>query len=72
MERLPNKSFPVLAMKCTFPFNLAAAFGIRSIPTLLMIPMKEEPRIMQGAMPKDQLKKAIDEFLLKQNNEAKQ
>jgi len=27
---------------------------------------------MQGAMPKDQLKKAIDEFLLKQNNEAKQ
>lgn len=52
--------------------DLAAAFGIRSIPTLLMIPMKEEPRIMQGAMPKDQLKKAIDEFLLKQNNEAKQ
>ena len=42
--------------------DLAAAFGIRSIPTLLMIPMKEEPRIMQGAMPKDQLKKAIDEF----------
>ena len=52
--------------------DLAAAFGIRSIPTLLMIPMKEEPRIMQGAMPKDQLKKAIDEFLLKQNNETKQ
>jgi thioredoxin len=51
--------------------NLAAAFGIRSIPTLLMIPMKEEPRISQGALPKDQLKKAIDEFLLKQNNEAK-
>ena len=51
--------------------ELAAAFGIRSIPTLLLIPMKEEPRIMQGALPKDQLKKAIDEFLLKQNNEAK-
>ena len=47
--------------------ELAAAFGIRSIPTLLMIPMKEEPRISQGALPKDQLKKAIDEFLLKQN-----
>ena len=51
--------------------ELAAAFGIRSIPTLLMIPMKEEPRISQGALPKDQLKKAIDELLLKQNNEAK-
>ena len=48
--------------------ELAAAFGIR---TLLLIPMKEEPRITQGALPKDQLKKAIDEFLLKQNNEAK-
>ncbi len=47
--------------------ELAAAFGIRSIPTLLLIPMKEEPRITQGALPKDQLKKAIDEFLLKQN-----
>ena len=52
--------------------DLAAAFGIRSIPTLLMIPMNEQPRISQGALPKDQLKKAIDEFLLKQNNEAKQ
>lgn len=52
--------------------DLAAAFGIRSIPTLLIIPMNEQPRISQGALPKDQLKKAIDEFLLKQNNEAKQ
>ena len=51
--------------------ELAAAFGIRSIPTLLLIPMKEEPRITQGVLPKDQLKKAIDEFLLKQNNETK-
>lgn len=51
--------------------ELAGAFGIRSIPTLLMIPMKEEPKIMQGAMPKEQLKKAIDEFLLKQNNGTK-
>ena len=36
--------------------DLAAAFGIRSIPTLLMIPMKEEPRIMQGLCPKTSLK----------------
>lgn len=51
--------------------ELASTFGIRSIPTLLMIPMKEDPRIIQGAMPKDQLKKAIDDFLLKQKNETK-
>lgn len=42
--------------------ELAAAFGIRSIPTLLMIPMKEEPRISQGALPKDQLKKQLTNF----------
>ena len=42
--------------------DLAAAFGIRSIPTLLMIPMKEEPRIMQGAMPKTSLKKQLMNF----------
>lgn len=45
--------------------ELAAAFGIRSIPTLLLIPAKQEPRVVQGALSKDQLKKAVDEFLLK-------
>lgn len=48
--------------------ELAGAFGIRSIPTLLMIPMNGDPQVMQGAMPKEQLKKAIEDFLLKQNN----
>lgn len=52
--------------------DLAAAFGVRSIPTLLMIPMKEEPKIMQGALPKAQLKKIIDEFLLKQDTTPQQ
>ena len=51
--------------------ELAAAFGIRSIPTLLLIPMKEEPRITQGALPKYHLKIAIYEVLLRHNNEAK-
>ncbi len=51
--------------------ELAAAFGIRSIPTLLIIPMKRDPKVMQGAMPKAQLKKAIDEFLLKQDSATK-
>lgn len=44
--------------------ELSAAFGIRSIPTLLFIPMTGEPQIAQGAMPKAALKKAINEFLL--------
>lgn len=49
--------------------ELAAAFGIRSVPTLLVIPVNEDPKIVQGALPKDQLKKLIDDFLL--NKEAK-
>ena len=44
--------------------ELAALFGIRSIPTLLFIPMTGEPRIAQGALPRNELKKAIDEILL--------
>lgn len=44
--------------------ELAAAFGIRSIPTLLLIPMDKEPQISQGALPKEQLKKIINDFLL--------
>ena len=44
--------------------ELAAAFGIRSIPTLLFAPMKGNPQIVQGALPKANLKQAIDEVLL--------
>ncbi len=44
--------------------ELAGTFGIRSIPSLLFVPMTGKPQMAQGAMPKDQLKKAIDEILL--------
>ena len=40
--------------------ELAAAFGIRSIPTLLFIPMEGKPQMAQGALPKASLKEAID------------
>lgn len=49
--------------------ELAAAFGIRSIPSLLFIPMDEQPQMAQGALPKDALKDAIDDILLKQKAE---
>lgn len=45
--------------------ELAAAFGIRSIPSILFVPMGESPQMAQGALPKDAFKKAIDEVLLK-------
>jgi len=48
--------------------ELAAAFGIRSIPSLLFVPMNEQPQMAQGALPKATFKKAIDEVLLKKTN----
>ena len=45
--------------------ELAGAFGISSIPTLLFIPMNEIPQMLQGARSKTEYKKVIDEFLLK-------
>lgn len=49
--------------------SLATAFSIRSIPTLLFIPMSGKPTLMQGASPKAELKKIIDELLLKKTKE---
>ncbi len=45
--------------------ELAAIFGIRSIPSLLFIPKSEKPQMAQGALPKDALKDAIENVLLK-------
>jgi len=45
--------------------ELAAAFGIRSIPSILFVPMDEQPQMAQGALPKATFKKAIEEVLLK-------
>nr|WP_042369913.1 thioredoxin [Bacteroides neonati] len=44
--------------------ELAGAFGIRSIPSLLFIPMNGQPQMAQGAMPKASFKEAIDKVLL--------
>ena len=45
--------------------ELAAMFGIRSIPSILFIPMGEQPQMAMGAMPKSSFKEAIDKVLLK-------
>jgi thioredoxin len=45
--------------------ELAAVFGIQSIPSLLFVPMDETPQMAQGVIPKPQLKEAIEQFLLK-------
>lgn len=45
--------------------ELAAAFGIRSIPSILFCPMTGAPQMTQGALPKDAFKQAITDVLLK-------
>ncbi len=44
--------------------DLAAIMGIRSLPSLLFIPMKGQPQMTMGAAPKAEIQKKIDEFLL--------
>ena len=43
--------------------ELAMAFGIQSIPSLLFIPMEGKPQMAAGAMPKDSLEKVIKDVL---------
>lgn len=44
--------------------ELAAMFGIRSIPSLLFVPMNGKPQMAAGALPKNILKEIIDKELL--------
>ncbi|MCE1200280.1 MAG: thioredoxin [Marinilabiliales bacterium] len=43
---------------------LASKLGIQSLPTLLFIPVKGDPRSTVGALPKEMIEKAIHEVLL--------
>lgn len=44
--------------------ELSRVFGIRSIPSVLFVPMEGQPQMSTGALPKESFKQAIDEFLL--------
>ena len=43
--------------------ELAAAFGVQSIPSILFAPLNGKPQMSAGALPKNALKKAISEVL---------
>jgi thioredoxin len=45
--------------------ELAGAFGIRSIPSMLFCPTDAQPQMAVGALPKDSMKAAIADVLLK-------
>ena len=44
--------------------ELAGAFGIRSIPSLLFVPKSGDPKMAIGALPKESLKQAVETELL--------
>jgi thioredoxin 1 len=44
--------------------ELSAVFGIRSIPTFFFIPVKGQPMMQPGALPKNAFKQVIDEHLV--------
>ena len=43
--------------------ELAAMFGIRSIPSLLFVPQNGQPQMAMGALPKETFKKAFKDVL---------
>ena len=43
--------------------ELASIFGIQSIPSLLFVPMDEQPQMAMGALPKDTFVKAFKDVL---------
>jgi thioredoxin-like negative regulator of GroEL len=43
--------------------ELAAIFGIQSIPSILFVPSEGQPQMAMGALPKDSFKKAITDVL---------
>ncbi|MFP4302410.1 MAG: thioredoxin [Spirochaetaceae bacterium] len=48
--------------------ELAMAFGIQSIPSLLFIPVDDKPQMAQGALPKDAMLQAMREVLKVETN----
>lgn len=44
--------------------ELSAVFGIRSIPSMLFIPMNDAPKMQAGALPKNALTEIIEKELL--------
>lgn len=45
--------------------EIARTFGIQSIPTILLIPMEGQPQAAQGLMQEHELRRVVEEFLLK-------
>lgn len=48
--------------------ELASVFGIQSIPSILFVPLGEQPQMALGALPKNAFEEAIREILKAEKN----
>ena len=46
--------------------ELATVFGIQSLPSILFVPLGDQPQMVAGALPKESFEEAIQDILLKQ------
>ena len=67
-----NGKIDIYKLNTEEEMEIAAAFGIMSVPTLLFIPMSDKPSMSPGAPSNAQLKEMIDEKLLGKKNELKE
>ena len=68
MEKLAEEyegKLLVYKVNTQYETDLADAFQIRSIPSVLFIPMEGQPMMQVGAMPEEGYRKVIEEKLLK-------
>lgn len=49
--------------------ELAATFGIQSIPSILFIPLEGQPQMALGALPKETFKQAIEQVLFSKTDD---
>ena len=67
MEKLAEEydgQLLIYKVNTQFETDLATAFQIRSIPTVLFIPMEGQPMMQVGAMPEEGYRKVVVEQLL--------
>jgi thioredoxin len=68
MEKLANEydgRLTIYKVNIDHEKDLAAAFQVRSIPTVLFIPLKGQPAMQVGAMSEADYRKVVKEMLLK-------
>lgn len=65
LEELSNEHPDVIIYKVDTEVEqeLSAVFGIRSIPSMLFIPMDKQPMMQAGALPKNVLEQVIEKEL---------